>query len=1258
MKKFFVFLLYAFCLLNLGIIQHVSGQASSALPYSQDFNTANDFTLSNGTLDNKWFYGSATGNTGNSLYITNDNGITNDYTITSSSVVHAYKDLIVPATASVANFSFDWKGIGENGYDYLRVWIVPASFTPTPGTQITDDTDRIQIGGNFSDESAWQHYSTISMNTNPFAGSVMRLVFEWKNDDIIGNQPAIAIDNISISLPSCFPPMAPAVNTITTNSADLSWTAPPSAPGNGYEYYLSTNSTAPAVTTAGIASATTGVTVALVPSTTYYWWVRSVCTLADKSVWIAASPFATPQIPTTIPYVQDFSAASDLQLTSTGQVNQWAYGGATGNPANSLYISDDNGVSNSYDIMSSSVVHAFRDITVPSGTTNATLSFDWKGTGAQYSDYLRVWLVPVSYNPVAGEQIFSGGGNIQLGGDLNQQAAWQNYFDPLVDLSTFAGQEVRLVFEWNNYTFSGNQAPAAIDNISLSIPTCQVPTNIAVTALGSATATIDWTAASPLPAGGYQYYLSTVNVPPAAGTTPTGAVTTNSLTLGSLIPNTTYYIWIRSVCLGPDRSFWMAGPTFTTTQIPATIPYIQPFTTGSDLGYTNGTQVNRWIYGTDTGNTGGSVYISDTGTTNNYDYSSGSVVHAYRDITVPLSATLASLSFDWKAEGEANYDYLRVWLVPALFMPVSGTQISAGPGIIQIGNDYGQQPTWQTVSNPALDISSFAGSTMRLVFEWSNDAYSGTQPPAAIDNISIRICSNATPAVTLGTPTYNAVILTWPQDTGGASYLVRYRPAGSTGPWQSYSIPAAAAPATTNTTTLQPLLPATLYEVELAAVCNGTPGAFSHDTFSTKCDPTPPNVTITSITPTSAVIGWSPLAASSQYFMRYRIVGSGAAGWSPEIPLPAAPANTYPLSLLTVYTTYEVQIANRCTGSTTLNPWSNPKVFTTERTCDIPPPGLAITNLTPTTATVTWEPFTGASSYIFRYRKTGIPSWTTINTNNNTVILPNLLELVKYEMQVANVCSGTPGNFTPLFLFTTPTVVHCQMAALASTTEYISKVTVTPNGRPVMTNTTTASTYSDYTTTAGKFIEMVQGSSDNQITIEKKLSGSAQAGVAVWIDFNRNGNFDIDERILVSGADNSTTVSGTFSVPADAFISMTDFKYVVMRIAMQKDGIPVNCTDFPSGEVEDYTVKITKLPVPNPVNQTDILIYPNPVKTILHVKNISAKANYKIYNSAGQMVSSGLILDQSIDLGALINGIYVIDIDDVNGTLQKKFIKE
>lgn len=827
-----------------------------------------------------------------------------------------------------------------------------------------------------------------------------------------------------------------------------------------------------------------------------------------------------------------------------------------------------------------------------------------------------------------------------------------------------------------NYNFGVNASSTfapwylGLDDFRLRVaPTCIEPLGVISTGTTGNTAQISWNAPATIPANGYQIYYSTTTTPP---TTPqiTGIPgTSTSYTVPGLNPSTVYYIWVKALCSATDQSDLSEPVSVMTTQIPATLPYIQPFTGPNDFGFLNGTQVNKWAYGSATGNTGNSIYISNNnGTANAYTTGTISVTQAYRDIFIPAGTTLANFSFDWKAQGEANssgsiqYDYLRVWLVPSNFLPTPGTQIAAGTGRVQVGQ-FNLQGTWQNFSTTSLNISGFAGTVMRLVFEWRNDGSGGTQPPAAVDNIVLRVCSTDTPVVTV-TPasiTHNSATITWPQDLGGASYQIRYRPVGST-QWLPTTGPIGVGAVTTpnNSYTLQGLSSYTLYEVEVAAVCNTTNvGVFSHNEFTTKCDPTPPNITISNITPTSALITWNPLAAGATYELQWREVGTTT--WFPASPsTPQPPANSYLLQGLTSYKTYEVQVRNTCIGSGTPNPWSTSQVFTTVRVCEIPPPGLTITQLTPTTAEVVWDAYTGpgaTNTYILRYRKVGIPSWTTVNVNTNTHTLIGLLELTKYEMQVANLCSGTPGNFTPLYYFTTPTVVYCQMQSTSSATEYISKVTAKPTGKPQMINESTGNPYSDFTANPLKFIDMIQGSVGNQIIVDKNMSSGGKAGVAIWIDFDRSGTFDLNERILADGPNTNTTASATFEVPANAYVGSTD-KYVVMRVAMAKDGIPVNCTNFDNGEVEDYTVRISKLPAANAVNQDEILIYPNPVKSVLNVKNISKKANYKIYSAAGQLISSGVILNNKIDVSRLINGVYVIDIDDVQGTAQKKFIKE
>ncbi|OCA77764.1 hypothetical protein BBH99_02210 [Chryseobacterium contaminans] len=105
-------------------------------------------------------------------------------------------------------------------------------------------------------------------------------------------------------------------------------------------------------------------------------------------------------------------------------------------------------------------------------------------------------------------------------------------------------------------------------------------------------------------------------------------------------------------------------------------------------------------------------------------------------------------------------------------------------------------------------------------------------------------------------------------------------------------------------------------------------------------------------------------------------------------------------------------------------------------------------------------------------------------------------------------------------------------------------------------------------------------------------------------------------------------------------------------------GIPVNCLKFNNGEGEDYSVRISRKYSPNPLNQTDVLIYPNPVNSVLYVKNISKRAKYKIYDTAGQIAVEGIILNNQLNVSRLVNGVYIIDIDDNGNTAQKKLIKE
>lgn len=91
---------------------------------------------------------------------------------------------------------------------------------------------------------------------------------------------------------------------------------------------------------------------------------------------------------------------------------------------------------------------------------------------------------------------------------------------------------------------------------------CNAPTQIYYDGLTSTTNTIAWIEGVPTPSNGYVYCYSTVNDLFSANAI-TGTTTETFANLTNLLPNTTYYFWVKSNC-GATQSNWSIGGSFTT----------------------------------------------------------------------------------------------------------------------------------------------------------------------------------------------------------------------------------------------------------------------------------------------------------------------------------------------------------------------------------------------------------------------------------------------------------------------------------------------------------------------------------------------------------------------------------------------------------------------------------------------------------------------------------------------------------------------
>ena len=92
-------------------------------PYSQDFETNNDWGFTNGTLTNNWCWGSTVNNGGQkSIYVSKDSGTTYEYTHSNTAI---YASKLFNFDQGTYTFVFDWNAKGESTYDYIRVALAP-----------------------------------------------------------------------------------------------------------------------------------------------------------------------------------------------------------------------------------------------------------------------------------------------------------------------------------------------------------------------------------------------------------------------------------------------------------------------------------------------------------------------------------------------------------------------------------------------------------------------------------------------------------------------------------------------------------------------------------------------------------------------------------------------------------------------------------------------------------------------------------------------------------------------------------------------------------------------------------------------------------------------------------------------------------------------------------------------------------------------------------------------------------------------------
>lgn len=479
-------------------------------------------------------------------------------------------------------------------------------------------------------------------------------------------------------------------------------------------------------------------------------------------------------------------------------------------------------------------------------------------------------------------------------------------------------------------TLSAAVKPAAGQKYQWTPYACMasIPAGLSSSSITATTATISWTAASPAPSSGYEYYLSTSATAPttgtiATGTTGAGVVTAN---LTGLSSGTLYYFWVRGNC-GTGKSTWVGSATFTTLCVNVTLPHSQ--------GFNSTTRPTCWSQQYVTGASDIQYLASSTNPTiltpqegadyiywNSYNITSGNQTRLVSPPITTTGATTVNARFYWyhdnSAYTSAGYadegvklqyslngtvwtDVQTInrlltgtngWTLYDISLPAgAGNQATIYVGFLftsRLGDNcsldnlliYAPSPCAAPADQPsALALTSVTSTSLNGSF---------TAPsPAPTGYIVLRSTSSTAPVLTNGA-TY----------TVGSSYTIS---------GNSYTVISYGTATSFTQTGLSPNTNYYYYALSYNSSCSGQPYFLNTSPLTANaltCTAAPATLTGTTINATSATINFAAVTGASTYILQYSVAGAGA--WITASPNPTG--SPYTLTGLTAGTAYDIKL--------------------------------------------------------------------------------------------------------------------------------------------------------------------------------------------------------------------------------------------------------------------------------------------------------------------------------------------------------------
>jgi len=570
---------------------------------------------------------------------------------------------------------------------------------------------------------------------------------------------------------TCVTPSAATVSALTATSANMSWTPPATAPQNGYQYELRTSGLPGSGTNGLIATNPTATPTAsltaLLPVTTYYFYVRSVCA-TENGIWKLAATFTTPCGVINTNFFEGFETTSTGSSSNITYPICWSYVNSTSSGFGYVSTSAANNGNNGFYTYRSATANGDLLLISPEtanlGNGTKQIRFRAKMSSSTYVPDLRIYTLNGNTATAV---------KTQIQGTIPLTTNWQEFIVPLP-----ATTDDYFVFSFDRIN---STSYVYLDDIYYEdLSPCIFPLNINVANISQTTATISWNASLGTGITGYEYEIRTSGTAGSgtAGLALTGTSATTSANITGLAGGVDYIVYVRSIC-GTSSGSWTTFPVEFQTLCPVfTSDFFEGFentTTGSS---SNNTVPNCWTYINTTG--AGYGYVSTgsvkTGSKSMYTYRT-STANGDMLLISPETSNLGNgtkqIRFWARSTSSSDVPDFRVYTM-------NGNTATAQKTLIK--NTIPLTTTWQefTVLIPVTTDDYFAFSFDRIgtaSYVYVDDInYEDVPPPTLTTTKTNNLChgltnGSANVKVTNGVPPYEYLWTPSGGNTDSASNL-------------------------------------------------------------------------------------------------------------------------------------------------------------------------------------------------------------------------------------------------------------------------------------------------------------------------------------------------------------------------------------------------------------------------------------------------------------------------------------------------------